>query len=188
MSRTVFATALAGLMMVVGFAVAADDAKDNCLKSGDPIGPFYVTKVAGPEDGVENGKTLCYRCKYGARPMVMVFARETGGKVAELAKQLDQVVAKNEEAQLRGFFTLIGAETEALTQTAQKLAKTSSVKHVPITVAEDTENGPSAYKIDPKSEVTVVLAKDSKVTAMHTFSADQLDIAAVIKEVQTLVN
>lgn len=187
MARTVFATVLAGMMLVAGFA-GAEQGSDTCLKAGDAIGPFYVTKVAGPEDGVQAGKTLCYRCRYGSRPMVMVFTRETGDKVIDLAKQLDSAIAKNEDAQLRSFVTLIGGETDSLTQQAEKLAKASGVKNLPITVAEDTENGPTAYKIDPKSEVTIVVAKDGKVTAQHAFSASSLDVAAVMKEVASLLN
>lgn len=186
MARTVFAAALAGVMLFVGFA-GAEDKADQCLKAGDPIGPFYVTKVAGADD-VEVGKTLCYRCRYGARPMVMVFARETGGKVAELTKQLDQAVTKHQDAQLRSFVTIIGGETDSLTKTAEKFAKSADAKNVPITVAEDNENGPSAYKIDPKAEVVVVLAKDGKVTGQHSFAADSVDIAAVMKEVSSLLN
>ncbi len=186
MVRTVFAASMAGLMLIAGISTAADSAE--CLKKGDDIGPFYVTKVAGPEDGVEKGKTLCYRCKYGARPMVMVFARETTGKVAELVKQLDGAVAKNEDAQLRSFLTVFGADAEALQKQAEKVALTAGVKNVPVVVAEDTESGPSTYKLDPKAEVTVVMAKDGKVTSQHTFTAADIDVAAVMKEVQTLVN
>ena len=38
-------------------------------QTGDSIGAFNVTKLCGAEDdGVEAGKTLCYRCKNGKRP------------------------------------------------------------------------------------------------------------------------
>lgn len=187
MMRTIFAASMAGLLAIAGVAIAGDS-KDTCLKAGDPIGPFYVTKVAGPDDNVKTGQTLCYRCKYGSRPMVMVFARETGGKVADLVKQLDTAVAKHEDAELRSFVTLIGGETESLRGTAEKMAKSVGVKNVPITVAEDSENGPSNYKLDPKAEVTVVVAKDSEVKCQHTFTAADIDIAAVMKEVQGLLN
>lgn len=187
MARTVFAASMAGLMLIAGAAFAADSA-ETCLKKGDDIGPFYVTKVAGENDDVAVGKTLCYRCKYGSRPMVMVFTRETGGKVTELVKQLDSAVAKHEDAQLRSFVTLIGGETESLQKEAEKFAKAAGTKNVPIAVAEDAENGPSNYKLDPKAEVTIVVAKDNKVTAQHTFAADSVDVAAVLKEVAGLVN
>lgn len=187
MARMLAAASLAGLMMFAGMSVAADS-KDACLEPGDSIGPFYVTKVAGPEDGVTKGATLCYRCKYGSRPMVMVFARETGGKVADLVKGLDATVAKHEDAQLRSFVTLIGTEADTLKQTGEKMSASIGLKNIPVVVAEDVENGPSNYKLDPKAEVTVVVANNSKVVAQHTFKAADVDVAAVMKEVQSILN
>ena len=187
MARMLMAAALAGVVMAAGYSVAGDS-KDACLQAGDSIGPFYVTKVSGPEDGVAVGKTLCYRCKYGNRPMVMVFARDMGGKVAELAKGLDKVVAENEDAQLRSFITVIGGEVESLTKDAEKFAKQAGIKNLPVVVAEDAENGPSVYKLDPKAEVTVVVAKEGKVTAQHTFAANEINIDAVMGEVKGLLN
>lgn len=187
MLRTIFAASLVGVLAITGLAIAGDS-NDTCLKAGDPIGPFYVTKVAGPADNVKEGQTLCYRCKYGSSPMVMVFARETGGKVGELVKQLDAAVAKHEDAKLKSFVTLIGGEADSLRGTAEKMAKQVGVKNVPITVAEDSENGPSNYKLDPKAEVIVVVAKDSEVKVQHTFKASEVDVAAVMKEVQGLLN
>ena len=108
--------------------------------------------------------------------------------MAELVKQLYGAVAKNEDAQLRSFLTVFGGEAEALQKQAEKVALTAGVKNVPVVVAEDTEAGPSTYKLDPKAEVTVVIAKDGKVTSQHTFAAADIDVAAVMKEVQTLVN
>ncbi|XZE51492.1 hypothetical protein SH139x_003146 [Planctomycetaceae bacterium SH139] len=187
MARMMMAATLAGLMMVAGYSVAKDS-KDACLQAGDSIGPFYVTKVAGPEDGVANGKTLCYRCKYGSSPMVMVFARETGGKMDQLVKGLDSAVAQHQDAKLRSFVTLIGGDVSKLTQTAEKMAANLGVKNLPVVVAEDAENGPSNYKLDPKAEVTIVVAKNGKVSAQHTFAAADIDIEAVMKEVKTLIN
>ena len=62
------------------------------LEPGKLIGPFDVVKCAGPDDKVKVGDELCYRCKYGARPMVMVFSRTTDAKVAALVKKLDGAV------------------------------------------------------------------------------------------------
>ena len=188
MVRTGFAAALAGLMMIATVtAVAADKAVDG-LKKGDAIGAFYVTKVAGAtDDGVEQGQQLCYRCKYGSRPMVMVFTRETGGKVTELVSKLDEAVAKHDDAQLKGFVTLIGDEKDSLKQKAEKFAEQAKAKTIPVVVAEDTENGPSSYQLDPKAEVTVVVATESQVVAKHTFKADQIDVAAVMKDVEGML-
>ena len=59
--------------LVASVAVAAE--LKSGLEPGKLIGPFDVVKCAGPDDNVKVGSELCYRCKYGARPMVMVFSR-----------------------------------------------------------------------------------------------------------------
>ena len=62
--------------VVLGMAATASAEVTSGPQVGEPVGAFTVTKVTGnPDDGVEDGKTLCYRCKMGQRPVVMVFAR-----------------------------------------------------------------------------------------------------------------
>ncbi|MFM8436438.1 MAG: hypothetical protein ACKOBP_14070, partial [Planctomycetia bacterium] len=55
---------------------------------GDSVGAFTVLKVAGnPDDGFPVGKSGCYRCKTGSKPVVMVFARSADEKLAKLLKK-----------------------------------------------------------------------------------------------------
>ncbi|TWU34449.1 hypothetical protein [Novipirellula artificiosorum] len=191
MSRLFYGSMLA-FAMIATPALADESAAtcdDSCLKAGDSIGAFYVTKVAGAEDdGVEQGQELCYRCRYGSRPMVMVFARDTGGKMPELLKQLDSAVSKNEDAKLKGLVTLLGDDAEALKANAEKLAATTSAKHVPLVVAKDSKTGPANYKISPEAVITVVVANDSQIISTKTFAANEIDIAGIMKDVQGMLN
>ena len=50
----------------------------DSLKEGEPVAAFYVTDVTGPSAG----EKLCYRCKYGSRPVVSIFAKQMNEKVA----------------------------------------------------------------------------------------------------------
>lgn len=188
MTRLFLLAALACLMSApVALADAGPEDSDKGLCKGDAIGAFYVTKVAGAEDdGVPQGEDLCYRCRYGQRPMVMVFARTTDGQVAKLVEKLDAAVADQKDLQLKSFVTLIGDSSEKLTDQAKKIAQQSSPKNVPIVVANDAQSGPRAYKLSD-SEVTVVLASDSQVVARHEFAADQIDITAVMKGVKQML-
>ncbi|HQU45264.1 MAG TPA: hypothetical protein PK867_20785 [Pirellulales bacterium] len=71
------------LMMGVSLVVAAE--LKSGVQPGDAINPFDVVKCAGSEDdGVGLGDKLCYRCKYGSRPMVMVFSRKSDASLAGL--------------------------------------------------------------------------------------------------------
>ena len=82
-----------GLMaaLVLGLATTASAEVTSGPQVGDIVGAFTVTKVTGnPDDGVADGRTLCYRCKMGQRPVVMVFARSADEKFAKFLKKLEE--------------------------------------------------------------------------------------------------
>ena len=175
--------------VVLGLSSVATAETQDLLKQGDPIGAFYVTKAAGAvDDGVEEGEELCYRCRYGSRPMVMVFARDIGGKVPELVKSIDKAVAANEASRLKGLITLLGDDSSTLKSTATKIAAEASVNQVPVVIAKETMNGPSNYKLNPDVDVTVVVASDSQVVVTHTFEADSIDVKLVMNAVKEMLN
>ncbi|TWT75139.1 hypothetical protein [Allorhodopirellula solitaria] len=194
MTRILFSLAalcLIGSPIVsAGDATASKDSADKGLCAGDKVGAFQVTKIAGGEgDSVKEGSTLCYRCKYGQRPMVMVFTRGTEGSVAKLVRRIDAAVVKHSDDELKGLVTLIGKEPEALTNDAKAMAKKlKNKKNVPIVVAKDAKNGPDSYKLNADTAVTVLLVNHSEVIARHDFAADQIDVPAVMKQVKEMLN
>jgi hypothetical protein len=148
----------------------AEDLKSG-LQPGAPIGAFDVLKCAGAvDDGVKVGTQLCYRCKYGARPMVMIFSRGGSAPVAALAKQLDKAVAENSDKKLAAFVNLLGEDREKLEADAKQLGAKSQLANVPVVVPVEFENGPDNYGINPKADVTVILAQGGKVKATHAFA------------------
>lgn len=171
-----------------GVVTADDAAKKKNVKSGpqcgDKIGAFYVTKVAGAEDdGVEEGKNLCYRCRNGSRPQVIVFTRSTDPKVAELVQKLGGAMSENESSQLRVFVNFLGEDKEEVSDQAKKFASHSNVKNVPFVVPNEFENGPDNYGINAKAEVTVTLASESDVKATYAVAkAKNLDVNSVLSD------
>src|SRR4029079_9757927 len=99
-----------GLAAVFALAVSIRAAElTSGPQKGEELGAYELVKVAGnPHDGVKIGEELCYRCKMGNRPMVMVFARKADKNLAQLVKELDKVVAKNEDQKLGAFVALLG--------------------------------------------------------------------------------
>jgi hypothetical protein len=162
--------------------------KHTSLRQGDSVGVFYVTKVAGAEhDGVQPGEQLCYRCRYGSSPMVMVFARRTGGRVTELVKRIDKAVFSNRKRRLKGLVTIMGDNSSAVKEAAGKVAAAANVEHVPVVVAKEVQTGPLNYKLQADADVTIVVAKDSQVVKTHTFTSEKVDIAAVMNEVERIL-
>ena len=177
------ALAIILLSTFAGTAAAADS-----LKVGDAVGAFYVSKVAGAEDdGVNVGQELCYRCRYGSRPMVMVFTRQANGKLTELVKELDAAISTNEETQLRGLITFMGNDVAEVKDNASEFAKTSGAKQVPIVIAKETKTGPPNYRLDD-SAVTIFIARDSQVVSVHRGEADDIDVPTLMRQVKKMLS
>jgi hypothetical protein len=141
------------------------------------------------EDGVAIGDNLCYRCRNGARPQVMVFTRSTDEKIVALIKNLDKAVASNSDKQLRAFVNLLGEDKDALQAEAKKVAKTSQAKNVPFVVPNEFENGPDNYGLNAKAAITIIVANNGQVTASHAVtSAEELKVDEILKDVQKIVN
>lgn len=173
---------LLAVALVAGGALAFAGEIKSGLEPGQPIGAFDVTKCSGAvDDGVKVGAQLCYRCKYGQRPMVMVFTRTVNEPVVNLAKSLDKAVAANESTQFRAFVNLLGSDRESLEASAKDLGTKNSLANVPVVVPVEFENGPDNYGINPKAEVTVLIAKNSKVVSNYAFDKGEFNAAAIEK-------
>jgi hypothetical protein len=185
-------------VLTLGLAVAlafsgvanAEPTVKSGPQAGDSLGAFYVTKVAGAEDdGVDQNANLCYRCRNGRRPQVIVFTRAADGKVAELVAKLDQAVAQNADAKLRVFVNVLGEDKADATDHAKKLASETKAKNIPFVVPNEFENGPDNYGINAKAAITVTMASELGVKASHAAgSANELDIASVLSDLKKILN
>ena len=184
---TVFTTAIA--LFCCASMLSAEETKSG-LQAGEMIGAFYVTKLCGAaEDGVEVGQNLCYRCKNGGRPQVMVFTRSNGENVVKLIQKLDAAIPQNTDKQLRAFVNYLGENKSSAQADAEKLAKSAKAKNVPFVLPNEFENGPNDYGINPKAEVTIILAEGGKVKANHAVaSAKELKVDAVIADLAEILN
>jgi hypothetical protein len=168
--------------MIAAACVAATSVQAADLKSGlqvgDAVGAFYVEKVGGAEDGVAVGKKLCYRCRMGSRPTVMIFTRSADKQVASLLKQIDSIVAANKDSKAGSFVSVLGADSKSAKATAAKLGSYDNVAVV-VPVEKDVVAGAANQKISAKADLTVVIMKGGKVAANHAFAKGSLDAKAI---------
>jgi len=147
------------------------------LESGPEVGAavasFYVRAVTGPFAG----KSVCYVCRNGDRPVAMVFLRELGSDVAQLLKQLDQTVNQHRADGLRCFVVLL---TESSQQDAAKLQTLAFDEKIdlPLTIANESAARNSYTSISPDAAVTVILYDHLKVTRQFSFRSKECDPAA----------
>lgn len=166
-----FACALG--LALTGFSVQAEDLESG-LKVGDHPGAFNVKDITGPN----KGKSLCYRCNYGGRPVVSLFVREVNDDLAKLIKEVDGVVGKNEEKKMAAFVVVLAEDADAIAPKLEEIAKKNDIKNVPLTIF-DGEAGPSDYKIAENADVTVMMWNKSEVKASCALPKGKLSADAI---------
>jgi hypothetical protein len=160
--------------------------KSDCLKEGDSVAAFYVTDVTGPAAG----EKLCYRCKYGGRPVVTIFTKQMNEKVAKLTKQIDDKVAANKDAKMAAFVVVLTEDPESQNEALKTVATKQEIKSTPLTTFDGLA-GPDAYKISKDADVTVMMWVDSKVKVNEALKAKDLTdekIATLVKDTSKILN
>lgn len=187
---TVFAVALSATVLLATAAPAADKAAEKPLKSGlqvgDIVGTFDVDDVTGPA----RGRSICYACRYGARPVINIFAREMTEEVATLIQKIDQQIDENQDQELKAFVVLLSDDPKADRKTLITLTRKHKIKNVPLTIFDGTD-GPPKCRIAQKADLTVMLWHDQEVKANHAFAKGKLDkksIDDVVKSSSKILN
>lgn len=159
------------MAVTVGLVSSASAEMTSGPQVGEMVGAFTVTKVTGnPDDGVADGRSLCYRCKMGQRPVVMVFARTGDEKLAKLLKKIEEEVEEHQEEKLTSFVNMIGADAESLKKASADFVAKHGLKRIAFVVPEDTKDGPPDLKISPDADLTIVCYKGGEVKANHAFA------------------
>lgn len=182
MKKLVAAFAVA-VFAFAGVVLAADSVKSG-LPVGQSVPAFNVTDCTGPNEG----KTLCYRCQYGNRPVVAVFTRRLSDDLSGLVKELDSAVGSHKDKDLKSFVVFMTDEPDAANSKLKAMASSGKIsKNVPLTVFQTSE-GPDGYQISPDADVTVLVWNKSKVAANEAFGKGQKvsadDVKRVVASVQ----
>jgi hypothetical protein len=163
-----------GMLLAAGIAVAGE--VKSGLAAGDSPAAFNVKDITGPS----KGKSLCYRCQYGAKPVAVVFTREITDEVASLVKEIDTAVGANQDKNMRGFVVLLTDDADAGAKQLTKLAEDKKISNIPLTVF-DGNAGPEKYKISKDAAVNVMMWNKMRVQANHAFGSAKISADDVKK-------
>ena len=174
---------LAGLTLGV---VYADEVP--ALKSGPQVGnrvsTFYVRAVTGSL----KGKSVCYVCRNGDRPVVMLFVRRVTPELKGLLKGIDAEVDRGRAEGLRSFAVFLPTESNDLYPQIQTLAFDEKIE-MPLTIAAAPTDGSAGGSIHADAAVTIVLYREQTVTANFALRSDELTknrLEAVFKSIREL--
>lgn len=152
--------AVASVALIFAFTVAEICAESlPPLKTGPAIGSdvtsFYVRAVTGPLAG----KSVCYVCRNGDRPVVVVFLRDLNADTTRLLKQLDRTVNEHRADGLRCFVVLLSESPQKDAARLQTLAFDEKLD-LPLTVAGEAM---TLANLASDASIAVVMYENLKV-------------------------
>lgn len=143
-------------------------------KSGSVVHSFFVRAVTGPH----RNRSVCYVCRYGARPVVMVFIQKVDPKLPALLKAVDKIVDENRVTGLRSFGVLVTNESSRAVPVLQTMAFDERIR-MPLTAATTAVAGPGGNRLHRDAATTVVLYKEQKARTNLAFRFGKLDDEAI---------
>jgi len=159
------------MAMVVG-SVQAEELKSGPQVGDQVPGPFEPLNVTGENAGDE----CCLYCKYGTRPVAVVFAKTLTPEVKTLVEKINAANAKNKAM---GSYMVVNQTDDKTIRELKKLANQSELNHTVLSVMATGE--PKHYEIDPNAEVTVLLYTNGVVKSNFAFKKGSLDTKGIDK-------
>ena len=160
MSLRTFALVLAGCTLATA-AFADDEAKEfSGPQKGEAITPFNVRGVLGDKAGEEYDLVKAAK----GQPIVLMFVHEVNRPSVGIARVVMSYAATLKKDGLSAGLILLTADATETEDWARR-ASGALPQGVPIGISEGGIEGPGAYGLNRKVTVTVLVAKEDKVTA-----------------------
>lgn len=163
----------AGGLLSSAQGFAADVAMRERLKSGPEVGAavhaFFVRAVTGPL----RNRSVCYVCRNGDRPVVMVFFQGVDPNAVKFMKMIDRMTDAGRVNGARSFGVLVTDNSGVVVPTLQTLAFDGKIE-MPLTAATTAIAGPSSHSLNPDAATTVVLYRHQKVVASFGYRRGDL--------------
>lgn len=167
-------------------AGAANQSEDEPLSSGLDVGAevpsFYSRVVTGPL----RNRSVCYVCRYGRRPVVMVLLRKVGPDVRPLLRNIDRVVDHRRGSGVRSFGVLICDDPVKTAPSVQTFAFNGRIA-MPLTVAAHAVAADGCQNVHLDAAATVVMFRNGRVEATRALREEDLtveNVRSVLKDVR----
>jgi hypothetical protein len=159
------------------------------LESGLNVGDYIPTFYSRVVTGSLMNQSVCYVCRSGRRPVVMILMRDMKRGCRPLLKNIDRLVDINRASGIRGFGVMISENPFGSISKVQTFAFNNKIS-MPLTVAPLSVASPSCQAIHPDAEISVVLYRNREVVKTFPFRAGELTYdrtREVIEEVRKFI-
>lgn len=139
------------------------------LDVGNKVPTFYVRAVTGP---LKN-KSVCYVCRNGERPVVLVIVREITPELPALLRRIDELVDGHRAEGLRSFAVFVANNGKEWLPDIQTFAFDNKI-NLPLTISAALAESPVAPHATSDAAVTVVVYRDQIVLHRAAFRPGEL--------------
>lgn len=129
-------------------------------QKGEKLPGFVVLDATGPH----KDEKVDYIAEFKGGATLLVFVHEVTRPGARLVRQVDRIVQDRKDFGLNGLVVLLGDDMFDRERYAPRYQTSLGMKTV-IGVSVDGLEGPGAYGLNKEMELTIIVAKDNKVTA-----------------------
>jgi len=162
------------VVAVLAINALAGAALAEPVRSGPQVGekipgPFKPLNVNGPEAG----QKACLYCRFGPRPVVMVFAREVTPAVRTLIQRLEAVTAANSDSEMRSA-VIVCSDSETMAGQLAEVVRQDSLNNVILAVCKAT--GPTTYNLAADADLTVLMYTHVEVKVNHAFRKGEFTV------------
>jgi hypothetical protein len=162
MNRRQFLATCGTSAMASAYVRGEDSTTLMPLVSGPPVGKevpsFFLRAITGPL----MNRSVCFVCRNGDRPVVMVVLRRLESGAAFMLKSLDQFVDRRRADGLRAFGVMLCDEPGKVAPHLQTLSFDQQL-NLPLGVGPEALADRDSLSIDPAASVTLVAYRERKV-------------------------
>jgi len=138
-------------------------------RKGDYVPTFYSRVVTGPL----MNKSVCYVCRNGSRPVVMVVMRTTGPEIGLLLRNIERIVDRRRAAGVRCVGVMISKNPVKCASQVQTFAFNTKLE-MPLTVATEAVALPDCLNIPDASVATVLMYENRTVVEAASLKTGDL--------------
>lgn len=174
MNRRQFIAALGLIALERSAANAADPAPDSkALLSGPAVGKevpsFFVRAITGPQ----MNRSVCFVCRNGDRPVVMILLRRLESGTSVVLKAIDELIDRRRADGLRAFGVMLSDEPSKVSPHLQTVSFDQQL-NLPLGVGPEALAERDSLCVDPAASVTLVAYRDRKVVWTSAFRSAEL--------------
>jgi hypothetical protein len=176
-------SAIAATLMTVGIN-GADDPVFSGPQVGEKLATFTMRGVFDKEAGQEFDVVK----QANGQPLVLLFMHDANRPSIAFTRVLMNYVGQQRAKNLHGAVVWLAADASEA-ETALKRMRPALPTNVPIGISRDGKEGPGSYGLNRHVTLTVLVAKDNKVTANFALvqPSIQADLPKVLEQVAKVI-